>query len=67
MPAHKAEHLKHPVLGLYFSNLMLEVQIEYKSYIIHTAHFQILVMCTNYAIIMVTYNKKKRNRQYSEL
>ena len=37
---------------------MLEVQIEYKSYIIHTAHFQILVMCTNYAIIMVTYNNK---------
>jgi len=37
---------------------MLEVQIEYKSCIIHTAHFQILVMCTNYAIIIVTYDNK---------
>jgi len=37
---------------------MPEVQIENKSYIIPTAHFQILVICTNYAIIMVTYNNK---------
>jgi hypothetical protein len=37
---------------------MPEVQTDYKSYIIHIAQFKILVICTNYDIIMVTYNNK---------
>jgi len=60
MPAHKAEHLQHSVLGLYFSNLnagsSYRKQILHHSYCTFSYSGDVHKLCY---YIMVTYNNKR--------